>query len=129
MDFLSDAYAVIVSILVAIYSLFFPAKEGFVNVPNANDSKLSMYPAKKDDQTRFSIFEPYLRQTETSNYDQRDNHHWPIGSDSNGALEVALGTAPLLPPEYPAPSMGGRVLHSKPDALARNKLTHAPAGF
>lgn len=122
--------------------MFLPTEsggEGFISLPGIRSGKLSLYPTQDsvssvggDD--RYKVFEPYLRQTELSSLDQRDNHRWPIGRTLVGSTEQTLSSAPVVPCEYPRPQLGGGgeegvVLHSKSDAMMRNKLTHAPVLF
>ena len=81
--------------------------EGFV--PNITGSQLSEYslndlPAVgngKGGDDRFKMFHPYLRQTEYSSYEQRDNHKWPTGREMSGSMEQSLSLEPVLPCYFP----------------------------
>ena len=97
-------HAVIHSIF-GIPSIFF--SEGFV--PNIAGSHLSEYslndlPAVgngRGGDDRFKMFHPYLRQTEYSSHEQRDNHKWPTGREMAGSMEQSLSLEPVLPCYFP----------------------------
>lgn len=83
--------------------------EGFV--PNLAGSTLSEYPSSslnlptvgsgRGGDDRFKMFHPYLRQTEYSSYEQRDNHKWPTGREMAGSMEQSLSLEPVLPCYFP----------------------------
>jgi len=97
-------HAVIHSI-VGIPNMFL--SEGFV--PNIAGSQLSEYslndlPAVgngRGGDDRFKMFHPYLRQTEYSSHEQRDNHKWPTGREMAGSMEQSLSLEPVLPCYFP----------------------------
>jgi hypothetical protein len=79
---------------------------------------LSFYPVKGQiSQTggddRWQMFEPYLRQTEHSSREQRDNHRWPTSRTLAGSMEQALSSGPVLPCSYPDPMMRTKLGHTK----------------
>lgn len=133
MELFTQVYKLIVSILVAIYNMFFPESEGFISLSGLKSGDLSLYPntgvnsdkSSRGGDDRYRMFEPYLRQTELSSYEQRDNHKWPIGRSLSGSTEQTLSSAPVLPCDYPRPENGGEQIHTRQDALCRNKLMHA----
>lgn len=128
------------SILLAIWYMIFPngsgtkTREGFANLPGLRSGNLSLYPngtevSGSGGDDRYRVFEPYLRQTELSSRDQRDNHMWPTSKTLAGSTEQSLSSAPVLPCTYPRPKMGGYTLHSKEDAIARSRLMYSPVMF
>lgn len=140
MELLEKLVEVVRTILLAIYSMIFASgsntskREGFVSLPGLRSGDLSLYPNGEEvsgsgSDNRYRTFEPYLRQTELSSRDQRDNHRWPIGKTLIGSTEQSLSSAPVLPCSYPRPKMGGEALHSREDAVRRNKLMHSPVMF
>jgi hypothetical protein len=140
MELLNDFVKVIYTIFLAIYCMIFPSgsymkeREGFVSLPGLRSGDLSLYPngsevSGRGSDNRYRIFEPYLRQTELSSRDQRDNHKWPVGRTLVGSTEQSLSSAPVLPCSYPRPKMGGEALHSREDSVRRNKLMHSPVMF
>jgi len=140
MELINEFMNVLYAILLAIYCMIFPSgsdmktREGFVSLPGLRSGDLSLYPNGSEvsgsgSDNRYRMFEPYLRQTELSSRDQRDNHKWPTGRTLVGSTEQSLSSAPVLPCSYPRPKMGGETLHSKEDAIARNKLMHSPVMF
>lgn len=140
MELLNDFITVVYTIFLAIYYMIFPngsilkTREGFVSLPGIRSGDLSLYPnglevSGSGSDNRYRTFEPYLRQTELSSRDQRDNHKWPTGRTLTGSTEQSLSSAPVLPCSYPRPKMGGDTLHSQEDAISRNKLMHSPVMF
>jgi hypothetical protein len=145
MELVESLFKVLYSIFLAIYCILVPGgnksdggkgneREGFVSLPGLRSKSLSLYPNKDEvsasgGDDRYRVFEPYLRQTERENREQRDNHRWPIGRTLTGSLEQLLSSSPVLPCAYPRPTLGGNVLHTKEDAIMRNKLTHSPVMF
>jgi len=101
----------VVAIVLAVHAVFHSIVgiplEGFV--PNIAGSSLSEYPSKnlppvgngKGGDDRFKMFHPYLRQTEYSSYEQRDNHKWPTGREMAGSMEQVLSLEPVLPCYFP----------------------------
>jgi hypothetical protein len=137
MEFLTQFYEIIYAIFLAIYCMIVPGStknEGFIGLPGLRTKDLSLYPNKENvgsrgGDDRYGMFEPYLRQTELHSREQRDNHRWPTSRTLAGSPEQSLSSAPVLPCSYPRPKLGGDVLHSKEDAIMRNKLTHSPIDF
>ena len=141
MDLLNRIYEIVYAILLAIYCMLLPQSgetrerdEGFISLPGLKSKDLSLYPNKgeisaRGGDDRYRMFEPYLRQTEISSREQRDNHEWPIGRTLVGSTEQTLSKAPVLPCSYPVPTLGGEALHDCNDAIRRNKLTHSRVDF
>lgn len=140
MDVLNEFVKVIYTIVFAIYSMIFPngsdlrTREGFISLRGLRSGNLSLYPngpevSGSGSDNRYRTFEPYLRQTELSTRDQRDNHKWPTGKTLAGSTEQSLSSRPVLPCSYPRPKLGGERIHSREDAIARNKLMHSPVMF
>jgi hypothetical protein len=96
----------IVAIILAVYAVIHDILginlEGFV--PNSFVSHLSMYGAidlppvgsGNGGDDRFKKFHPYLKQTEYSSYEQRDNHGWPTSNEMAGAMEQSLNKGPVI---------------------------------
>lgn len=100
----------LLAILLAVHAVIgsvFGISEGFV--PNMSGSGLSEYPITnlppvgngKGGDDRFKMFHPYLRQTEYSSREQRDNHKWPTGREMAGSMEQVLSLQPVLPCYFP----------------------------
>lgn len=100
----------LIAIILAVYAViisFIGFSEGFV--PNMSGSGLSEYPITnlpqvgngKGGDDRFKMFHPYLRQTEYSSREQRDNHKWPTGREMAGSMEQLLSLQPVLPCYFP----------------------------
>ena len=54
----------------------------------------------------WKVYEPYLRQTERSSREQRDNHRWPTTREMTGSMEQTLrDKGPVLPCQYPRPKI------------------------
>lgn len=141
MDILNQAYEIIYAIVLAIYCMIFPGsgrpreeKEGFISLPGLRSGILSLHPNKGEvsasgGDDRYKLFEPYLRQTELPNRDQRDNHEWPIGRTLVGSTEQTLSSSPVLPCSYPRPILGGNALNISEQGVRTNQLTHSPVNF
>lgn len=53
----------------------------------------------------YTMYKPYLRHTEFSTRQQRDNHRWPTSREMNGSLEQTLNKHIVLPCNYPSPGL------------------------
>ena len=53
----------------------------------------------------YKVYKPYLRQSEFSSRQQRDNHRWPTSREMIGPLEQALRKDIVLPCNYPTPGL------------------------
>ena len=53
----------------------------------------------------YKMYKPYLRQTEFSSRQQRDNHRWPTSREMAGPHEQSLRKDIVLPCNYPTPGL------------------------
>jgi hypothetical protein len=102
--------AIILAVFSVIYSIFgYNSSDIEAFVPNIARSSINGYPSTnlpkigngKGGDDRFKMFHPYLRQTEYSSYEQRDNHKWPSSNELAGSMEQGLNLDPVLPCYFP----------------------------